>query len=273
MTLKQNKSSLPARRFAKPNAFKHGVFSSIELLPWEDPDLFEQLRRDLWEEHRPEGPTQEECVETILWCRWRKLRLRARRKLETAVALDKVENRLFAQEPPPLFDSRIEGTKYQLSKPSSEKPGPPRDDYEHLVRLSASFYGDQNRNSVTWSLMFLPKEYRDHLKEHVPEANFDSTEQWIVALKNEVDTVLIPMVRSRRPDPRGYTAAAAEFLASDRMIEDLEVEERLDANLDRALRRLFWLKAQKQLEREAAQKLVNGRATARLPISDKNQQV
>ena len=69
------------------------------------------------------------------------------------------------------------------------------------------------------------------------------------------------MVKKRRPDPNGYWDAAAQVLASERMIEDLAVEERLYANMDCASRRLFWLKAQKQLEREGAQKLINGKAS------------
>lgn len=109
----QKKENLPARRRAKSNAFKHGVFSSIELLPWEDGDAFEQLRLELWNEHKPEGPSQEDAVETILWCRWRKLRLRSWRKFETAAALSKVENRVFEQEPPPLFDTEA-GKNYAL---------------------------------------------------------------------------------------------------------------------------------------------------------------
>ena len=265
MTLpkKQNRSNLPSRRFAKPNALKHGVFSSIELLPWEDPDAFEQLRRELWEEHKPEGPSQEDCVETILWCRWRKLRLRARRKLETAVALEKAENHVFTVEPIPLFDTHMEGVIHQLKNRPAYTAGSASDDYSRLLSFSNSFYGDRDRKQVDWSLMFLPDEYRDHLEKHVPESKFESFENWIVALKKEVDTVLLPMVKGRRPDPRHNKAAAAEFLASDRMVEDLDVEERLDANMDRALRRLFWLKAQKELEREKAQKLVNGKATPR----------
>ena len=51
---KRNKTNLPARRLAKPNALTHGVFSEIEILPWEKADHFEQLRRDLLEEHKPE---------------------------------------------------------------------------------------------------------------------------------------------------------------------------------------------------------------------------
>jgi len=266
MTLpkKRDKTNLPATRVAKPSALKHGVFSPVEILPWEDPDLFEELRYALWEEHRPEGPSQEDCVETIHLCRWRKMRLRAWRKLETAVALEKAENYVFRVEPPPLFDTNRERLIHGLSNRSSDRP-PGRSasapsDYGHLLTFSGSFYGDQDSRSVKWSLMMLPKEYRDHLNKHIPESNFETTEAWIIAIKDEVDRVLLPMVKSRRPDPKEYKEAAAEFLASDRMKEDLEIEERLDANMDRALRRLFWLKTQKQLERAAAAKVVNGSA-------------
>jgi hypothetical protein len=130
---------------------------------------------------------------------------------------------------------------HYLKNPPANKAGAATDDYSRLLSFSNSLYRDRYMDHVKWSLMFLPKEYRDHLEKHVPEANFESTENWIVALKTEVDTVLLPMVKGRRPDPRGCKAAAAEFLASDRMIEDLEVEEHLDANMDGALRRLFWL--------------------------------
>ena len=173
------------------------------------------------------------------------MRLRAHRKLETVVALDKVENRVFTAEPPPLFDTRMEAVMHELGKPSAEKRGPPRDDYEHLLRMSASFYGDRSEESVKWAMLFVPEEFKKHLEKHVPRSNFETTRQWIVALKKEIDGKLLPMVKSRRPDPRGYTEAAANFLASDRIIEDSVIEERLDAAIDRALRRLLWLKTQK----------------------------
>jgi hypothetical protein len=263
----QTRARLPARR---PNALKHGAFSAIELLPWEDPDAFERLRQELWDEHKPEGPSQEDAVETILWCRWRKLRLRARRKFETAAAVSNVENRVFEEEPPPLFDTRLEGDIHFLSTPGdrrrtesakarSAEVASARDDYADLLSISSSFYGDQNSKTVGWTIMLSPEHISKHLTQHVPEANFETTEQWIIALKREIDSVLLPKAKAQRPDPNGYWAAAAKFAASDLMMEDLEVEERLDANMDRALRRLFWLKAQKQLERDAAQKVINGK--------------
>jgi hypothetical protein len=96
------------------------------MLPWEHPDDFERLRREIWDELQPEGPLQDECAETILLCRWRKLRLRLMRKLETADALNKVENRVFKEEPPPLFDTRHERNVYGLSRPSRAARTTPR---------------------------------------------------------------------------------------------------------------------------------------------------
>ncbi|MGY3483124.1 hypothetical protein ACVW1C_001007 [Bradyrhizobium sp. USDA 4011] len=52
--------------------------------------------------------------------------------------------------------------------------------------------------------------------------------------------------------------AAAEFLAAEKTTEDLAVEERLDVSVYRNLRRLFWLKAQKQ--REATARVVSGKS-------------
>jgi hypothetical protein len=174
--------------------------------------------------------------------------------------LEKAENHVFSVEPPPLFDTRREAVIDSLSnrRPPSEHESA-RDDYTHLLRYSASFYGDQDRDCVRRSTMFLPKEYRDHLEKHVPESNFETTRAWIAALKKEIDTVLLPRVKNRRPDPKGYKEAAAKFLGSDRLAEDLKIEEKIDAAMDHALRRLFWLKTEQRLERDRAQKLINGK--------------
>lgn len=139
-------------------------------------------------------------------------------------------------------------------------------DLRHLLSMSASFYGDQSSKTVGWTIMLAPTEFREHLEKNVPQSNFETTRDWIVALKKEIDHVLIPRVRGRRPDPQGYAIAAAELLASETKMEELATEERLDASIDRALKRLFWLKTQKQLDRAAEQKIVNGQSSR---ISDK----
>jgi hypothetical protein len=55
------------------------------------------------------------------------------------------------------------------------------------------------------------------------------------------------MVRAREPQSSGYAAAASAFLTNDRILEDLAIEERLDAHIDRNMKRLFQLKMGRQL--------------------------
>src|SRR6267142_5174685 len=133
------------RRVRKPNALKHGAFSGIELLPWEDANEYEELHRGLKEEFDPNGPLQEDCVNTILSCMWRKRRVREKRNLDTAAALDRVENRVLWEDPPPLFDTEFEGIIYSLDNRRSE-PRTPRtrapEDYGQLLSFSSSLYQD-----------------------------------------------------------------------------------------------------------------------------------
>jgi hypothetical protein len=47
--------------------------------------------------------------------------------------------------------------------------------------------------------------------------------------------------------PNHLAAKAAEFITTDRILEDLALEERLDAMVDRAMRRLAQMKFMKQI--------------------------
>src|SRR5258708_8850421 len=178
------------RRFRKPNAFKHGGFSKVELLPWEDLNEFEELHRGLKEEFGPEGPLQEDCVNTILSCMWRKRRVREKRNLDTAAALDRVENRVLWEDPPPFFDTEIERTKYSLANRRSEPRTEAPEDYQQLLSFSSSLYKDLSQRILELKLSMLPREFSSHLREKVPPEKFESTSHWVVALKNEVDSVL-----------------------------------------------------------------------------------
>ena len=237
------------RRFRKPNALKHGGFSGTELLPWEDSREFGELHRDLVEELKPNGPLQEDCVHTILSCMWRKRRVRQKRNLDTAAALERVENLVLWEEPPPLFETELERIKFRLASRLSEPRARAPDNYQQLLGFSSSLYGELEHRLLELKISMLPREFSAHLNERVPPDNFESTRQWIVALKKEVDTVLLPMARKRGHDPNAYLATAAAFLTGDRVLEDLSIEERLDAAIDRAMRRLYQLKLARQLDR------------------------
>lgn len=115
------------------------------------------------------------------------MRLRAHRKLETVVAFE-VDNRVFAQEPPPLFDTHSEGIAHALRQPI----GGARTSERRLRTsgaLSASFYSDRDGRSVKWSLMLVPKGFREHLEKHENPSSRPPR--------------IAPMVKNRRADPRG----------------------------------------------------------------------
>jgi hypothetical protein len=259
------------RRFRKPNGLKHGAFSGLELLPWEDADEYEELRRGLFEEHHPEGPLQEDCINTILTNLWRKRRVRAKRNFDIAAALDKVENRVLWEEPLPLFDTEeetiINGLKATLEQQPRTATGP-GDDYAQLLGFSSSLYGDLDGPLLKVKIRMLPPEFSVHLNEKVPCEKFEYHYQWIVAVKKEVDTVLLPMVRGRAPKAKAFNETVAGFLTGDRVLEDLGTEERLDANIDRALRRLYQLKAARELHPPKQPKLVENKSPLQLEHSD-----
>lgn len=264
---RSKKSRLPAGLPKKRGALKHGAYASIESLPWEDPADLGQLRREIWQEYQPEGPSEEDCVETIFLCRLRKLRFRLHRKLEDELVLDDVDNHVFKLSPPhDVLNTKIDLLYHLRDQPRDPRAQGAREDYVRLLGFSTGLHLDRSARIVRLEISCLPQAYRDHLDEFVPEANFGETEQWLVALRRQVDNVLLPRIREGRPDPEGYRQAAAKFLSPARMLEDVETEKRIDAQSDRALQRLFWLRSQKKLDREAKQKLVQGKPTERAAL-------
>ena len=133
-----------------------------------------------------------------------------------------------------------------------------------MLGFSTSLYGDLQRNLLELKINLLPHEFSAHLREKVPPENFELTRQWIVALKREVDGVLLPMVRRDGRDPDAYLATAAAFLTGDRVLEDLAIEERLDAAIDRAMKRLYQLKLAGQLRRPNLPELIGSNAPRQL---------
>jgi hypothetical protein len=189
--------------------------------------------------------------------------------LDLAAALDKAENRVLWEEPIPLFDTKTEGTIYALKaqserRPRTSTPTGPRDDHSQLLGFSSSLYRDLDGRLLKLKIGMLPAEFSAHLNEKVPGEKFEYHSQWVVAVKKEVDTVLLPMVRGRAPQPKAYNETAAAFLTGDRILEDLETEERLDANIDRALRRLYQLKAARQLDPPKQPKLIENKSPPQL---------
>ena len=81
----------------------------------------------------------------------------------------------------------------------------------------------------------------------MPKENYSTNPEWVQAVKREVDEVLLPRARAEMDSPDHLAAKAAEFITTDRILEDLNLEERLDAMVDRAMRRLAQMKVMKQI--------------------------
>src|SRR5262245_20208500 len=58
------------------NAIKHGAFSSMAILPGEDPDEYHALFEAFCNEWNPEGATEADAISTLTNCVWRKRRIR-----------------------------------------------------------------------------------------------------------------------------------------------------------------------------------------------------
>jgi hypothetical protein len=207
---------------------------------------------ELINEWDPCGAFEDEAVFTIATCMWKKRRIREKRQLEVLAHLRKPDPQS-SKEPIPFFESKIEKLKFQLShKSKSTAVAPPshqfNSDEAMLLELSASsFYGDMSEQSLTWKF-FYRNRFTDHLKQAVPRENYPEFIDYVRALKKEIDEVLLPRARSERPSD-DYIAAqtASEFLTAERILEDLALEERLDATMDKAIRRLAQAKALKQI--------------------------
>ena len=242
-----NDSAVPENSPQDPprNALKHGAFSKALLLPWEDAAEFEALHQQLRDEWQPEGPLEEDTVATYLDCLWRKRRVRQKRQIDTLAAINK-PNTICLQQPIPFFEEdidRIKSSLLQKFKSRTEKG----DLAAQLLGFSSSLYGKQDYEQVAFSIRWLGGESAAYLQREVPQENYANSSEWIRDLKHHVDTILLPKARAEHDPDSLFLAKAAEFLTEDRILEDIALEERLDARMDRAIRRFAQLKALKQV--------------------------
>lgn len=235
----------PVRR---PNAFKHGGFSKAVLLPWESEDEFQSLHRELQDEWKPSGTLEEDAVFTILTCIWRKRRVREKRTFDTISALKKPENVDAFHTPTPLLETNHELIMHALSN-TRRSDGKARDRATQLLGFSSSLYRRLDGGFLELTINMLGKEFSTHLNNHVPKASFSSTPEWVAAIKQEVDDVLLPKVRAEMDSTENLLEKVADFMTPDRILGDLALEERLDATIDRAIRRLAQAKMMKQVSK------------------------
>ena len=247
--------------FRPPSAYKHGGFSKTVLFPWEDVDEFNALRDSLQDEWEPSGALEEDAVYTILTCIWRKRRIRDKRNFDTLAALQHQGLKVLSEMPRPFFDTKEEKIIDALKHmPKYDGSARAKDKVSQLLGLSSSLYGSLSGHLLELSIKMLGGEPSAHLMREVPKEKYPTTPEWVQAVKREVDEVLLPLARAEMDSPDYLAAKAAEFITTDRILEDITLEERLDAMVDRAMRRLAQMKFMKQLSASSERQLQNAPA-------------
>ena len=132
-----------------------------------------------------------------------------------------------------------------------------RDNVSQLLGFSSSLYRRLDGQFLDLMIGMLGGELSTHLNREVPKENYSTTPEWVQAVKREVDEVLLPLARAEMDSPDYLAAKAAEFITTDRILEDIALEERLDGMVDRAMRRLAQMKFMKQISGSSERQLKN----------------
>jgi hypothetical protein len=202
----------------RPNALKHGAFAQTAILPGEHAREFEELHSALIEEWAPIGPTEEDAVLSIARGVWRKRRLQ--RFLQAAAKDGRVD------PDHPLYDEAetLRGIAFGM-------------------RTNPEFFEDLTEEDALRSF----SRTADHLRQKCPRRNFESTAAWLQAVRREIFLVLLPQLESLGSNDEVSLARSFKFLTTDLFKTELAVEERIDAMIDRATKRLIQTKAMKQM--------------------------
>jgi hypothetical protein len=211
------------------NALKHGAFSTIIILPWEDPEEFLLLHTALIAEWNPVGPTEEDAVFTIAKGIWRKRRMQ-----------------LFLENDMQRCSTYPDHAAYREA---------------HMLRSFCEILESSADKPENAELRFglLSVENRNHLRRKFPRHDFQSTAEWIRAIQNEVTSVLLPEAERFDRSVQVLISRDAGFFTQEVVKHELAVEERIDAMIDRAVKRLVQAKAMKQMLGTSSSNGGNGR--------------
>jgi hypothetical protein len=212
----------------KRNALKHGA-SAREVMLWSERyQDYEALRDGLYQEFNPSGSTEEYLVRTLLDLRWRRRRLECHEQIVIQQRLDKVHK---------------------------------ENEYSHHVDNLRSFapeFGQATSvEQVEAVLARLSPMYRNTIYRDWPFKTGDDPQKWGPKIAEGLLTW--------KPAPRHEQADEfIKILDLDEFDMALARIERLDAQIDRTIKRLMQLKTMKQMHGRLEPKLIDVSATKNL---------
>ena len=205
-----------------PNAVKHGVLTRVAILPGEDPREFAALILALHHEWEPEGPTEQDAVQSIANGMWRKARLQ--KFIQAKVLECKIDAR-----------HRAYDELYTLRDCSGALEFLP----DYLDELFSSH--------------LLTEERKEHFERKFPPKDFKTILARARAIKNEIDSEILPSLERCDKQVEGSSfLAAAAIVGQEDLKNEIALEERIDAMINAQVKRLVQIKAMKQMLRPSS---------------------
>jgi len=215
----------------KRNALKHGA-NATEVMLWSERyEDYEQLRAELYLEFSPSGSTEEYLVRTLLDLRWRRRRLDCYDQITMQKQLNEIR---------------------EDNETSRE--------IEKLAAVASEFEGADTVEKVEVIFSGLDPGYSEVIRSHWPlEAGADPV-AW--GSKMRADLARRTTVRLEGPDQ------FIKIFDPDTFDDDLARIERLDAMIDRTIKRLIQVKTMKQMHARLEPKLIDLSATKNPPAQE-----
>jgi hypothetical protein len=221
------KSKSTKRR--QSNALKHGAFVTEIFIFEEDWNEFERLHNELVEEFRPSGRMEEEIVLEIAKLRWRKLRIE----------------------------------QFYVHEADLLRAHPGEEGMEKLATNKRSLTKETPCHAIWKQIRDLPAPMFKVLEALVKAPTKEIDEDWIERFKKSAEYVYRNshnVIAHQRKGLRFLGEPAAKLM--DLSAKRIAIEERLDAMIDRALKRLAQLKTFKEVvaaKEAAAPRRISGR--------------
>jgi hypothetical protein len=214
------------------NAITHGAYAEDLILPGESVREFKLLHRGLIEEWKPTGTLEQDTVLTIAQCIWLKRRVDRFYYREAS----------WAQEHP---DEEVVNNAIKRGRMIDEVQT-----LEDLTKIT-----DQ-----------LPKLYKTWMEQVLPRSQFKDEKSWIESVKARIlDTLvqhkIVILLQLQSQEFRAVKATEVREITAKK----IALDDRLDARIDRAIKRLAQLKTFKQIVEERASQT---RAIDRRSISE-----
>ncbi len=208
----------------KRNALKHGA-NATEVMLWSERyEDYEQLRAELYLEFSPSGSTEEYLVRTLLDLRWRRRRLDCYDQITMQKQLNEIRE-------------NNERSRH----------------IEEIAEVASEFEGADTAEKVEAIFSGLHPEDTDVIRSLWPfEAEADPA-AWGTKMREDVAR----WTRKRHEGPDEFV----KVFDLDTFDDDLARIERLDAMIERTIKRLMQIKTMKQMHRQLEPKLINLSAT------------